>query len=183
MISYSLIWIWFDLFFIFPIPEHVGRVHSLRVPSSAVFLFFLLVMMRAMKRVDITFSFFISAASVFSLSLTTFSSLSVHKGHNSSLFIWLSPQNYASLRLPIPVLFTFKLFALWLMLWLPCPRPVFSILTFIATPSFSGINFVCVFFYALFPLFRFLQIFINLSSSVLLLAAAESLLEHGGFFF
>lgn len=100
-------------------------------------------------------------------SLTTFPSLS-HIQRTEFISIWLSPRSYASLRLPIPGLLTFKPLSLRLMLWTTSPRPVFSILTFIVALSFSGSDFCMCSLYAFFSKFSFSQIFLSLSSFLLL---------------
>ena len=130
-------------FFIFPIPEHcVYRVHSLRVPSSVVFLW---MMMQGMKSIGISYPFFTSAESIFFLS---YLQLSLHCQSTKdiiylylfyylleAMLFWGCQFQSCSLSSHFPFGWCCEL---------PCPRPVFSILTLTVALSFSGSDFVCV---------------------------------------
>lgn len=148
----------------------MNRIYSLRVPSSVSLMmwsFFTDDDEGNEKGWHILFLFHFCRISIFSLLLTTFPSLS-HIQRTEFISIWLSPRSYASLRLPIPGLLTFKPLSLRLMLWTTSPRPVFSILTFIVALSFSGSDFCMCSLYAFFSKFSFSQIFLSLSSFLLL---------------
>lgn len=92
--------------------------------------------------------------------------MSVYKGHNSSLFIWLSPRSYASLQLPFPAQLTSKPFSLQLMLWTTMSQTCTQYFDTYCCLYFSGSDFVCGLSMASSPYFPF-HTFFYVSSPLL----------------
>ena len=126
----------------------MDRVHSLRVPFSAVF-FSKWIMVRGMNIIGVSYSFLnFCRINIFPLLLKLFLHGQFTKDI-THLFILLSPRSSASLRHQFQSCSLLRHFLLGCCCERLRPRSMFNVLTFTIVLSFSGSNSVCV-VYALF---------------------------------